>query len=60
MKPLLYAGIASLVVGLALFIVDVVEVNFFGLGPTVTVYPAAFFVLLGLVLLFRAARTRIN
>jgi hypothetical protein len=55
-KAQLFAGFSSLVLAAVLYLLGFTDINFIGGGTQVLVYPAAFFALAGLVLLFRAVR----
>lgn len=56
MRKHYFAGIACLLVALVLFLSNIVEISFIANSSTVAIYPAAFFGLLGLLLIFRGAR----
>lgn len=53
-KNLIYTGLASLVLAFIIYLVDLTRFSFFAGSTSVRIYPAAFFALLGLVLIFRA------
>ena len=55
-RNLLISGLASLVLAAVIYLVDLTKISFFAGATSVRIYPAAFFALLGLVLIFWSAR----
>jgi len=52
-KGLLISGAVSLVLAVVIFLLDLTKFKFFVGATNVKIYPAAFFGLLGLILIFR-------
>lgn len=59
-KNLIYTGLASLVLAVIIYLVDLTRFSYFVGSTSVRIYPAAFFALLGLVLIFRAVWKQVS
>ena len=55
-----YAGLFSMALAIVLLLLDLDRIDIFGVQTSVAIYPAAFFGLAGIVLLYRAYKAQMS